>query len=79
MNVSKSKDDDINNNMKNKNKNDIKQKTSEKAYNPSKTKTNDLIPVTILTANIIQNNKCDKPLLVLLDSGSINSFIKYFR
>ena len=71
-------DDDNLGNIKNENKNNIKeQKTSEKSNKMNNTKTNDLIPYTILTSNIIQNNICDKPLLVLLDSGSNNSFIKY--
>ena len=71
-------DNDNLGNIKNENKNNIKeQKTSEKSNKMNNTKTNDLIPYTILTSNIIQNNICDKPLLVLLDSGSNNSFIKY--
>ena len=60
------------------NKNNIKEtKSSEKINNSNNIKKEDLIPYTILTSNIIQNNICDKPLLVLLDSGSNNSFIKY--
>ena len=60
------------------NRNNIKEtKSSEKINNSNNIKKEDLIPYTILTSNIIQNSICDKPLLVLLDSGSNNSFIKY--
>ena len=73
--------DNVNNNLGNINKtnrNNIKEtKSSEKINNSNNIKKEDLIPYPILTSNIIQNNICDKPLLVLLDSGSNNSFIKY--
>ena len=65
-----------NNKEKNENINNIKNEQTEKV-NKLKNKNSDLIPYTIMTANIIQGNICDKPLLVLLDSGSNNSFIKY--
>ena len=65
-------------NNKDKDTNNIKNnKKTEKANNLKHIKKEDLIPYTIMTANIIQNNKCDKPLLILLDSGSNNSFIKH--
>ena len=81
MNVSNVRDQVIkkdlgNNKEKNENIKNIKDEQTEKV-NKLKNKNSDLIPYTIMTANIIQGNICDKPLLVLLDSGSNNSFIKY--
>ena len=58
-----------NNKEKNKNRNNIKDEQTEKVNNLKNIKNSDLIPYTIMTANIIQDNICDKPLLVLLDSG----------
>ena len=66
-----------NNKEKNENINNIKNEQTEKVNKLKNNKNSDLIPYTIMTANIIQDNICDKPLLVLLDSGSNNLFIKY--
>ena len=52
-------------------------KTTEKSEKLKNIKKSDLIPFTLLTSNIIQNCVSERPLLVLLDSGSNNSFIKY--
>ena len=68
---------DLGNNNKSKNKTNIKDEQTEKVNNLKNIKKTDLIPYTIMTGNIIQNNKCNKPLLILLDSGSNKSFIKH--
>ena len=52
-------------------------KATEKSEKLKNIKKSDLIPFTLLTSNIIQNCISERPLLVLLDSGSNNSFIKY--